>query len=454
MKHKLCLLPLLCLFLTANAQEKTIPNKDGTSPKNTLTPKVAIGDTVPDILITGISNLSLNWTSRSTVHLSDFKGKLLIIDFWATWCAPCRAMIPKMDSLQRVFGDKIIFLPVSYESKATVTAVLDQVRKQQPFDLPEVTGDKSLQLLFPHRELPHYVWIDSKGVLRATTGFEQVTPLNIRRMLKDPAGNTGLRQKQDVRISYDNQKPLFIGGNGGSGGTLRYHSLLSGVQEGIGGGMNISAPDSLGQRFTVRNSPLIWLARLAFADHNRWFPSARVRLDSKDSLNMNSKLTGQAYGDWLKAGNGWCYELQVPPSLRTSAFAIIREDLDRLFPAYSIITEQRTVPSLVLIRTSENDKLKSSGAERKVDVGPYACHLHNAPLSALMMRLERQYLQNSPLPIADGTGYTGMVDLDLEARLSNLDALNKELAKYDLQFIEKPYPAEILVIRDKPTLKP
>ena len=41
-----------------------------------------IGDTVPDITITSVYNYP-----ASTIHLSDLKGKLVILDFWATWCS-------------------------------------------------------------------------------------------------------------------------------------------------------------------------------------------------------------------------------------------------------------------------------------------------------------------------------------------------------------------------------
>src|SRR6516164_4232880 len=41
-----------------------------------------------------------------SVKLSDFKGKVIILNFWATWCPPCRAEIPGFVALQRKYADK------------------------------------------------------------------------------------------------------------------------------------------------------------------------------------------------------------------------------------------------------------------------------------------------------------------------------------------------------------
>ncbi|MBV8739756.1 MAG: TlpA family protein disulfide reductase [Alphaproteobacteria bacterium] len=50
-----------------------------------------------------------------TVHLSDFAGKVVLLNLWATWCAPCRHEMPSLEQLQAQFGDKLAILPVSQD---------------------------------------------------------------------------------------------------------------------------------------------------------------------------------------------------------------------------------------------------------------------------------------------------------------------------------------------------
>ncbi len=58
-----------------------------------------------------------------TVHLADFKGKLLLVDFWATWCSPCRQVMPQIEKVyQKYKGQGLEVIGVTDEPRATVRA--------------------------------------------------------------------------------------------------------------------------------------------------------------------------------------------------------------------------------------------------------------------------------------------------------------------------------------------
>ncbi len=65
---------------------------------------------------------SLRSINGKNVSLSDFKGKIVIVDFWATWCPPCRKSIPDLIELQKKYKNKIavIGISVDMDTKAEV----------------------------------------------------------------------------------------------------------------------------------------------------------------------------------------------------------------------------------------------------------------------------------------------------------------------------------------------
>ncbi|MBB1643620.1 TlpA family protein disulfide reductase [Sphingobacterium sp. UME9] len=132
-----------------------------------------MGEQVPDEFWT---QQHLFYTAGDTVRgtLEQFKGKLLVLDFWATWCGACRSGFAKLDKLTQQYPDDVVFVLVNPLKYKDTFEKIDRCYKDVLPDiggtnLPSIIFDETLIAQFPHRLIPNYVWISRNGFIRAFT---------------------------------------------------------------------------------------------------------------------------------------------------------------------------------------------------------------------------------------------------------------------------------------------
>jgi thiol-disulfide isomerase/thioredoxin len=100
------------------------------------------------------------------IRLSDYRGKVVMINFWATWCPPCRAEIPDLIRLQREYrsrGLQIIGVTYPPQQLAEVRRFARKAKMNYPVGL----GTKEMKLLFsPSETLPITIVIGTDGTIR------------------------------------------------------------------------------------------------------------------------------------------------------------------------------------------------------------------------------------------------------------------------------------------------
>jgi thiol-disulfide isomerase/thioredoxin len=127
----------------------------------------------------------LSDTDGKPVKSSDFAGKVVILDFWATWCPPCKAEIPGFVELQEKYRDKglvIVGVSLDEQGPAVVKPFMEQFRVNYPIVMG---NEKILQDFGGVTAIPTTFIIDKAGnIVKKHVGFapkenfeKEITPL-------------------------------------------------------------------------------------------------------------------------------------------------------------------------------------------------------------------------------------------------------------------------------------
>ncbi|MGE5110143.1 MAG: TlpA family protein disulfide reductase [Acidobacteriaceae bacterium] len=101
---------------------------------------------------------------QKTVSLSEFHGKPVVLNFWATWCAPCIEEVPSIVALQKQMGDKVVVLAVSID--VDNDAYTKFTEKRMPGILTVRDGDQKVSSLYGTFGWPETYIIDREGKIR------------------------------------------------------------------------------------------------------------------------------------------------------------------------------------------------------------------------------------------------------------------------------------------------
>lgn len=117
-------------------------------------------------------NLKVKNLDGSYINLSDHKGKVIFLNFWATWCLPCVAELPGINKMyNQLKNENIVFLLISNETIQKVAKYKERKKFDVPFHIIDSTG--YIPRMYQSSSIPTTFLINKNGeIIRASSGAE------------------------------------------------------------------------------------------------------------------------------------------------------------------------------------------------------------------------------------------------------------------------------------------
>lgn len=153
-------------------------------------------------------SLKLHDLKGAAHTLEDYRGKPVLLNFWATWCVPCAAEMPLLNEMQKQYQGKIVFIAASIDDEDMKPQVEGFIKKHQGEALTVMMGATldSLDDFGVNQGMPGTVFIDAEGkIIDRITGALKRTDLEQR--LRKLAGEPETGPTPAPKAKAEKKKP-------------------------------------------------------------------------------------------------------------------------------------------------------------------------------------------------------------------------------------------------------
>jgi thiol-disulfide isomerase/thioredoxin len=345
-----------------------------------------------------MSIITPNGTEKN-LALSELHGKIIVMEFWATYCAPCIPSLKHFDRLQAQFGDAVKFIAISEENRDKVDPFIAK-RGNKNITYAMDWGRK-LNDMFYHHFIPHTVVIDQDGIVQAFCSPDEIDQFVIGKLInREPVAFTMKHEYQEASYTqstgalqnYD--QPIIVN----KPKNQTYKIELSNYKPGFA--TEFVKESSTEYKFI--NCPLTLIYQILYDQK-----TSRVILD----VNDKSKYS-------FENQNLYCLELSIPDYLGKNIQEVGLQQLESLFPLKSKI--EARIQKVFSIQKSD-----IQGAINSVD--STGIIQKGLTIKDLMNYLESNPQLVSNLPVINESGLPDNTILDLDWFQNYPDSIENRL---------------------------
>lgn len=403
MKKKSLLMLLLILIMSAKSQE------------------LNIGSRIPAINFERLILPNTHNVVVKNVSINDYTNKVILLDFWATWCGACITSMPKFETLMKKYEGKLQVFAITNESLARIQRFV----KNRPTSLPIVIDSaEEIRTLFPYRTIPHMVLIDGAGIVRAIAHSDEIT----EKVIEDVLNNKTISVPEKVdNLAFDYDQDHFKADST----TKESFNLQPGI-EGIGGFSKVGTGVFKNRRISMHNFTIDGFFRTAY---------------QKSHFRTINQLDSTDY-DYDNPKNKFSLDVIVPNNNGKDLYQFMQKKLPEHFQAQAKL-EKRKIAVHVLRR--RNDSLLISPSTEVNDY--YSSNINHFDGKGVRVSSIAEFIESfgvTRTPVIDETGIEGRFDIKMEFEPERKGSFREALSKIGFLLEKEEREIEVLVIFKKP----
>jgi len=388
-----------------------------------LTKRIGIGKVIPNI-----GKHKIMFYTNEEVEIDREKGKVIILDFFDTYCSSCIASLPKLQNLQDKMGDRLQLFLVTWQDKQTIEKFWSTNKFVQENDikLPVIYSDTLLRQYFPHRGIPHTVWLYN-NMVQAITFSDFISEVNIQDLYDK--GRIILPVKSEFNEEPYGTAPPLISRLKGKVELSQYRDATE--SRGL---FIVFDSTELGWKSSIHNIDILGAYTSTWSKIKKptfLLKDERIIWKVKDKSIYKIPEGSGITNLWL-LDNGICYErFDLIEREEKELAKIVLQDLNH-FLGLNVYWSVEEIPCLVLQHTQKNknkskNKIVNNGAE-------------GSNVLAFMIDYQGDYP-----PVIDEANSQEAIEV---TDFSSIESINMQLEKYGLILKEVFRKTDVLIFEE------